>query len=59
VEVVEDVEQFSKHVKEYAVDFLIVDLDLWESQQPSFLPPQVQWIGISSERTFQTYGKQK
>jgi YesN/AraC family two-component response regulator len=54
VEVVEDVEQFSKHVKEYAVDFLIVDLDLWESQQPSFLPPQVQWIGISSERTFQT-----
>ncbi|MFC6039003.1 helix-turn-helix domain-containing protein [Paenisporosarcina macmurdoensis] len=54
VEVVEDVEQFSKHVKEYAVDFLIVDLDLWESQQPSFLPPQVQWLGISSERTFQT-----
>jgi YesN/AraC family two-component response regulator len=54
VEVVEDVEQFSKHVKEYAVDFLIVDLDLWESQQPSFLPQQVQWLGISSERTFQT-----
>lgn len=54
VEVVEDVEQFSKHVKEYAVDFLIVDLDLWEPQQPSFLPPQVQWLGISSERTFQT-----
>ena len=54
VEVVEDVNQFSKHVKEYAVDFLIVDLDLWESQQSSFLPQQVQWLGISSERTFQT-----
>lgn len=54
VEVVDDVDQFSKHVKEYAVDFLIVDLDLWESQQPSFLPQQIQWLGISSERTFQT-----
>jgi len=54
VEVVDDVGQFSKHVKENAVDFLIIDLDLWESQQPSFLPQQVQWLGISSERTFQT-----
>ncbi|HLG26981.1 MAG TPA: helix-turn-helix domain-containing protein [Paenisporosarcina sp.] len=54
VEVVEDVEQFSKHVKEYATDFLIVDLDLWASQESSFLPQQVHWLGISSERTFQS-----
>lgn len=54
VDVVEDVQQFSKHVKEHATDFLIVDLDLWASQESSFLPQQVHWLGISSERTFQS-----
>ena len=54
VDVVSDVEQFSKHVKECAVDFLIMDLDLWVSQESAFLPLQMHWLGISSERTFQT-----
>ncbi|WP_017380982.1 response regulator transcription factor [Paenisporosarcina sp. TG-14] len=54
VDIVDDVQQFSKHIKDHASDFLIVDLDLWSSQEQSFLPQHIQWLGISSERTFQT-----
>ncbi|WP_019412908.1 helix-turn-helix transcriptional regulator [Paenisporosarcina sp. TG20] len=54
VDVVDDVQQFEIHIKDQASDYLIVDLDLWGSQERSFLPQQVQWLGISSERTFQT-----
>lgn len=35
-------------------DFFIIDMDLWPTQEESFLPSGVDWLGISSDRTFQT-----
>lgn len=54
VAVVEDVNQFTNQVKERSVDFVIMDLDVWTAQEHPLMPQQLPWIGISSERTFQT-----
>jgi len=36
------------------IDFLIVDMDLWPAHTETILPAGVSWLGLSSDRTFQT-----
>lgn len=36
------------------IDFLIMDMDVWPTQEDTILPSGISWLGLSSERTFQT-----
>ena len=35
-------------------DFYIIDMDLWSASEESILPSGARWLGVSSDRTFQT-----
>lgn len=38
----------------HKIDFFIVDMDLWPAHEETILPTGVPWLGLSSDRTFQT-----
>ena len=60
IEIEDSVEGFSidRHSGEY--DFFIIDLDILPVMEESFLPAGSKWLGLSSNRTFQTaYGALK
>jgi two-component system response regulator YesN len=38
----------------HKIDFLIVDMDLWPAHEETNFPTGVAWLGLSSDRTFQT-----
>ncbi|MBW9235369.1 hypothetical protein JQK62_24845, partial [Leptospira santarosai] len=40
------------HSKEF--DFYVIDMDLWSVPEEILLPSGARWLGLSSDRTFQT-----
>lgn len=45
---------FKEAISTKQVDFLIIDMDVWPAKEDTILPTGVAWLGLSSERTFQT-----
>jgi len=41
-------------IESYRIDFFIVDMDLWPAHTETIIPAGVSWLGLSSDRTFQT-----
>lgn len=43
-----------EHILTNKIDFFIVDMDLWPAHEETNFPTGVAWLGLSSDRTFQT-----
>jgi len=41
-------------IMNHKIDFFIVDMDLWPAHEETIFPAGVPWLGLSSDRTFQT-----
>lgn len=54
VELGDSVSTLQKDMVSREFDFYIIDMDLWSASEESILPSGARWLGVSSDRTFQT-----
>lgn len=54
VETSESISTLREDILSKNVDFFIIDMDLWPDFEETILPKGAVWLGLSSDRTFQT-----